>query len=93
MSSPRQMNVVYAPRIDCIVKRQPTLQHFKLVGPLVFVDIDILDLLPKRRHENHVMIFMTDLYTKLMNEISMKQTTDTTAAKIFSKNWVLIYGI
>lgn len=74
-------------------QRQRKLCLLPLNGPLQFVAIDILGLLPKRKPGNHYVVVMTDRYSEPTKVTPTAKTTVTTAATFLLKGWISSYKI
>lgn len=75
------------------LKEKRPLKLFSANGPLQFLVMDILSLLPKTATGNQFVMAITNRYTKLTRAIPSSKTTETHGASIFLDHFIVSYGI
>jgi transposase InsO family protein len=73
-------------------KRTSFLKLLPEDGPLEFVAMVILGLLPKTEHGNRFLLVISDRFSKLTRTVPLRTITALVVAKAFRDAWVFCYG-
>jgi transposase InsO family protein len=73
-------------------KRTSFLKLLPADGPLEFVAMDILGLLPKKEHGNRFLLVIYDLFSNIIRTVPLRTITALVVAKTFCDAWVYSYG-
>lgn len=73
--------------------QQKDLELFPTAGPLDFVAIDNLRLLPETKAVNQFVVIVKDRYMTQTRVIQATKIMSTQVASIFFKDWTIPHGI